>query len=84
MSYARTSACFIAVVLAFPFLTGCSTTAAGKIGMLDNRVSCTLDGKHMLFSSMYGPVGVTAKVEDADGIGVCKSSSSLGQIKEVK
>lgn len=63
-------------------LSGCSTTAAGKIGMLDNRVSCTLDGKHMLFSSMYGPVGVTAKVEDADGSVICSKTPIQSTAKE--
>lgn len=61
-------------LLASLFLSGCSTTAAGKIGMLDNRVSCTLDGKHLLFNSMYGSVGITAKVADEDGKATCAKS----------
>ena len=80
----KASLILIGMIGASCLLGGCSTSTVGKIGMLDNRVSCTLDGKHMLFNSMYGPIGVTAKVEDADSIGVCKSSAPLGQTTEGK
>ncbi len=54
--------------LALVSLTGC----ASLDGMLDNRVSCTLDGKQALYSSMYGPIGVTSKVSDSDSGVICK------------
>lgn len=72
---ARTVSVIALIVLAFLF-SGCASSTAGKIGMLDNRVSCTLDGKHMLFSSMYGPVGITAKVEEADGKVICSKPNA--------
>ena len=49
-------------------LSGC----ASLDGLLDNRVSCTLDGKQALYSSLYGPIGVTSKVSGADSEAICK------------
>ncbi len=49
-------------------LSGCASLE----GLLDNRVSCTLDGKQALYSSMYGPIGVTSKVSDSDSGVICK------------
>ena len=43
-------------------LSGCST-----LEMLDNRVSCTVDGGQAYVNSMYGPFGVTSKIAEKDG-----------------
>lgn len=42
-------------------LTGCGT-------IFENRVACTLDGKHAVFLSKYGAVSVGAQIakDDAD------------------
>ena len=48
-------------------LSGCST-----LEMLDNRVSCTVDGGQAYVNSMYGPFGVTSKIAEKDGVVICK------------
>lgn len=52
----------IAILSLILLMSGCSTLA----GKLDNRVSCTLAGDKMLYSSMYGPIGITSEVAAAD------------------
>ena len=49
-------------------LTGCST--AGKL--LENRVVCTVDGSESHVVSKWGPVGIAARVADADAKVLCK------------
>lgn len=53
-------------------LSGC----ASLDGMLENRVSCTLDGKQALYSSMYGPVGITSMVSDGDSAAICRPAAT--------
>lgn len=48
-------------------LSGCSS-----LEMLENRVSCSADGKYAFVNSMYGPVGVTSKVAASDAKVICK------------
>lgn len=53
-------------------LSGC----ASLDGMLENRVSCTLDKKQALYSSMYGPIGVTSLVSDSDSAAICRPAAA--------
>ena len=53
--------------LAALLLCGCSTLES-----LENRVSCSADGKHAYINSLYGPVGVTSKIAAADAKVICK------------
>lgn len=47
-------------------LCGCSTLEA-----FDNRISCSMDGKHAYLNSMYGPLGVASRVTPADAKAIC-------------
>ncbi len=47
-------------------LSGCAS-----LDFLENRVSCSVDGKQAYVNSMYGPVGVTSKVAKADAAVIC-------------
>ncbi len=49
-------------------LTGCAAT-----DFLTNRVSCTVDGAKAMVNSMYGPVGISSKVDQADADVICKA-----------
>jgi hypothetical protein len=53
-------------------LSGC----ANLKGMFANRAACTLDGKQMLVASMYGPIGIASKIDDADGAVVCAPAAA--------
>lgn len=53
-------------------LGGCSTLDK----VLENRVSCTLDRKQALYSSMYGPIGITSKVSEGDSTTICGGAAS--------
>ncbi len=60
----------LALILAATFtLAGCATLDG--LG-LENRVSCTKGGTTALYSSMYGPLGVTSKVAQVDADEICK------------
>lgn len=48
-------------------LSGCAA-----VDVLENRVSCSADGKHAYVNSLYGPVGVTSKIAPADAKVICK------------
>jgi hypothetical protein len=50
-------------------LTGCATFDPK---MIENRVACTVakDEAHVI--SKWGPVGITAKIADADRAVICK------------
>lgn len=52
--------------LVFTLLTGCAT-----IGQFDNIVSCAKAGDIAVYSSMYGPLGVSSKVREADAKAIC-------------
>jgi hypothetical protein len=48
-------------------LTGC-----GSVKMLENRAVCTVDGKEAHTVSKYGPLGIAARIADADAAVICK------------
>lgn len=58
------------ILLAAIALSGCGT-------MFENRLSCTVDGSQALFTSKYGPVGITAKVEESDAKVICKKPQGV-------
>lgn len=43
------------------FFTGCAT-----VGKFDNRLTMTLNGDRAFVSSLYGPVGITTELSEAD------------------
>lgn len=47
-------------------LAGCSTVSS-----FDNRVSCSLDKQEAYVNSMYGPLGVTSKIDKRDAQVIC-------------
>lgn len=53
----------ILIVVAFAaLLAGCGTTP----GRFDNRLTITLTGDRAFVSSLYGPIGITAELSEAD------------------
>lgn len=48
---------------------GCSTLDK----VLENRVSCTLDGKMGVYSSFYGPLALGSKIAEADAAKMCNA-----------
>lgn len=56
----------LALVLAAS-LTGC----ADFKGVFANRLSCTLDRTAAFMNSLYGPIGITTKVAEADAVVLC-------------
>jgi hypothetical protein len=61
----------ILILAALLALSGCSTLK----GTFANRASCSLDGHLLLVSSMYGPIGITSKVDEADAAVVCTKAA---------
>lgn len=59
----------LCLLLLTVLLSGCSTVSS-----FDNRVSCSLDGKEAYVNSMYGPLGVTSKVDKRDAEVICVQS----------
>lgn len=51
-----------------------STGCASLDGALVNRVACTLDRQQGAFISWYGPIGISAKIADADAKVMCPES----------
>lgn len=51
------------------FLSGCSTLDKA----LSNRLTCTVAGDQSFVVSQYGPFGLSAKIDPADGAIVCAS-----------
>ncbi len=49
-------------------LSGCASISK----TFANRVSCTVDGKRALVSSMYGPVGMASLVDADDAAALCR------------
>jgi hypothetical protein len=56
------------IVCAALALAGCSSSAR----LLENRVTCTVDGAEAHVVSKWGPVGIAARVADSDAKVVCK------------
>lgn len=48
-------------------LSGCATIS----DQLENRVSCTVDGKKAFFNSMFSILGITYRIDDADAKVIC-------------
>lgn len=53
------------LLLTLTALTGCATNKT-----FANRVSCTVDGSSVIISSMYGPFGLTTKVDGDDAAAI--------------
>lgn len=53
-----------AILAAF---SGCATIGE----QLENRVSCTVDGKKAFFNSMFSILGLTYRIDDADAKVIC-------------
>lgn len=49
------------LLLACVFLPGCAT-----VGKFDNRLTMTINGDRAFVSSLYGPVGITTELSEAD------------------
>lgn len=60
----------ILILAAASLLAGCSNLD----GVLVNRVACTLDRQQGAFISWYGPIGISAKIADADAKVMCPES----------
>ena len=56
------------ILVAALALAGCSSSAR----LLENRVVCTVDGSESHVVSKWGPVGIAARVADADAEVLCK------------
>jgi hypothetical protein len=65
------------ILVSLLLLSGCEST--GK--MLENRLSCTLSGDTAYVTSMYGPIGVTNKIAEADARVACKPESRVPEAK---
>jgi len=49
-------------------MSGCATLG----DQLENRVSCTIDGKKAFFNSMFSILGITYRVDEKDAAVICK------------
>jgi hypothetical protein len=52
----------VIAILMLAALTGCGTTR----GAFENRLTTTLDGCRAFVTSLYGPIGITAELAEAD------------------
>ena len=57
-------------------LAGCSTLDR----VMENRVACSLDRTQGAFISWYGPLGISAKIADADAEAMCKVTPVILQM----
>ena len=55
-------------------LAGCGTTPA----TFDNRAMCTLAKDSAYVVSMYGPIGLSSKVNGRDAAAMCGASETTG------
>lgn len=55
------------IVAMLAALSGCATIGE----QLENRVSCTVDGKKAFFNSMFSILGITYRIDDADAKVIC-------------
>lgn len=56
-------------ILLLPILTACSFLPQQT---LSNRIACTVARDQAFTVSQYGPLGLTSKIDPADGSIVCK------------
>lgn len=61
-----TRICILAIAA---LLSGCSTLDR----VLENRVACSLDRTQGAFISWYGPLGISAKIAEADAKVMCEA-----------
>ena len=57
----------ILILAAVALLAGCSTLDR----IMENRVACSLDRTQGAFISWYGPLGISAKIAEADAEARC-------------
>lgn len=57
-------------------LAGCGTLDR----VLENRVACSLDRSQGAFISWYGPLGISAKIAEADAEAMCKTTPVILQV----
>jgi len=57
----------VIILAAAALLAGCSSSR-----WLENRVVCTVDGREAHAISKWGPVGIAARVADADARVLCR------------
>lgn len=50
-------------------LQGCA--AIEKSGLIENQISCAVDGSNGLINSMYGPLGITSKIKQSQADVIC-------------
>ena len=66
----------IIVIAAAALLAGCSTLDR----VMENRVACSLDRTQGAFISWYGPLGISAKIAEADVEQMCKTTPIILQV----
>lgn len=55
------------IVAMLAIMSGCATIS----DQLENRVSCTVDGKKAFFNSMFSILGLTYRIDEADAKVIC-------------
>lgn len=58
------------IAICLLLLSGC----ANLKGTFANRAACTVSGQQLLIASMYGPIGIVSKVDEADSAAICKKA----------
>ena len=64
------------LLAAAALLAGCGTLDR----VLENRVACSLDRSQGAFISWYGPLGISAKIAEADVEQMCKTTPIILQV----
>lgn len=58
---------YLIVAAIMAALSGCASLG----DQLENRVSCTVDGKKAFFNSMFSILGITYRIDEADAKVIC-------------
>lgn len=66
----------ILILAAALLLAGCSTLDH----VMENRVACSLDRTQGAFISWYGPLGISAKIAEADAAAMCQVTPVILQM----
>lgn len=66
----------ILILAAALLLAGCSTLDH----VMENRVACSLDRTQGAFISWYGPLGISAKIAEADAKAMCEAVPVILQV----
>jgi len=66
----------ILILAAVALLAGCSTLDR----IMENRVACSLDRTQGAFISWYGPLGISAKIAEADAKTMCEAVPVILQV----